>query len=420
MTRIKKWWFDDPENRVMLLGGGASSYRGLMSLFMAPRTIIGSWALQIFLKNAAEICTRRKALIITDEVMAEKAGEVISMFERFEFEVKLWGKVLPEAPLSNIKEGAELALDYNPDLLVAFGGGSVLDTVKAIWILYEKEEMELTGVYPLEPLGLRKKAITAAIPTTSGTGSESTMAVVLTDDEEDPPVKVSLMHPEVVPDFALIDSRYVLGMPSHLAMATGLDALTHATEGYVSTWSSEYTESLSVRAIRHIFDYLPRSIKSGKDREARYKMHVASNLAGLSFSNAVPHLAHGAGHAFGKLFDVHHGLAVGVFLPYTLQYHSAVTEKGDRLARELGLTEETARGKGTAALVERYRNFFREVGGPLAGKELVAEEEFKDKFDDLARIASEDPASLVSVRPINEAGYRRFMEHVFYGKDIDF
>jgi len=418
MTRTKTWWFDDPNSQVMFLGAGASSYRGLRANFLAPRTLIGSHALQVFFEQAEGIFSLKRALIITDPWMAGEAEKVAGIFRRFDFEAKTWSGVGEEAPLSSIREGAAVAKEYAPTLLVAFGGGSVLDAAKALYILYEKENQDLTGVHPLEPLGLRQKALMLAIPTTSGTGSEATMAAVLTDEEEDPPVKVSLMHPEIVPEFAVIDPRFVLGMPPRLAMGSGLDVLTHAAEAYFSTWSNDYTEPLSVRAIKLVLDYLPRSVKSGKDREARFKMHIASNLAGLAFSNAVPGIAHSAGHSLGKLFNIHHGVAVGLFLPYALQYHSAVTSKGDQLARELEIPYQE--GAGTAAVVEHFRKLYRKVGGPLSGMELVPEDRFIEHLDELCRIAEDDPTSLVSVRPINREGFRYFMKYAYYGNDIDY
>jgi len=421
MLRTKTWWFDDYETRNLFLAGGASSQRGLRANFLAPKTFIGSQALKVFLEEVADGLLQKRALFITDEVMAPAAREVAERFSRFNFEVEVWDGVQNEAPLSNIKEGARMAREYQPFLLVAFGGGSVIDAAKAIFILYEKD-MDIRRVHPLEALGLRRKGLLMAIPTTSGTGSESTLAAVITDDEEEIPVKAPVMHGEIVPDFAIVDSRYVMGMPVGLTMGSGLDVLTHAVEAYISSWSIDYTDPLALQAVRLVLEYLPRSVQNGKDREARYKMHVASNLAGLSFANANVGLAHSAGHAFGKVFNVHHGIAVGLFLPYVLQHSSRITSKGDALARELGLLprEEDREGKGTSVLVERFRELYRLVGGPMAGKDLLAEKDFRENLELLCQAANEDVVSLVAVRPINLEGYRTFMEYVFYGRDIDF
>lgn len=419
MAQKKSWWFNDPEIKRLFIAAGASSYRGLRTSFLAPRTLVGSQALQAFFESSAGLFDPRKVLLVTDEGMAGASQRVVQHFKRFNFEVKTWEGVEPEVPLDCIRKGGAVAREFAPSLLVGFGGGSVIDCAKAIWVLYEREDLEMTDVHPLRPLNLRKKCLMMGIPTTSGTGSESTNAFVITDDEGETPVKISLLHPEVVPDFAVIDPRFVLGMPSQLAAGTGLDALTHAVESYISTWCSDYSGPLSIQAARLIFEYMARSVYSGKDREARYKMHVAANLAGLSFSNAVPGTAHSAGHAFGKLFGVHHGIAVGLFLPYVLQYHSRVSKRGEHLAAELGVAsagDESALPK----LVERIRELYREVGGPLSGRELVDEEMFKEKLDVLSRVAAEDPITGVSARPINEEGCRRLMEYAYYGLDIDF
>ncbi len=418
MARTKSWWFDDPEVKVLFTAGGASSYRGLRSHFLAPRTLVGAEALKVFFESSAPLFSARKVLLVTDAGMTREAGKIVPLFERAGFSCKVWAGVAPEAPLSCIRAGAGEARAFEPDLLLAFGGGSVIDALKAIWILYERPDLPLTGVHPLKPIGLRQKALMMAIPTTSGTGSESTSAAVITDDEEDVPVKISLMHPEIVPDFAIVDSRFALGMPAALAAGTGLDALTHAVEAYLSTWSTDYTEPLAVKAADLVFSYLPRSVASGQDREARMKVHIAANLAGLAFSNAAPGLAHSAGHAFGKLFELHHGIAVGLFLPYVLQYHARVTSRGDEMAQALGLA--SAEENALDVFVNQIRKLYRQVGGPLSGKEVVAEEVFARRFEELCRVASEDPVTNVSVRPINETGYRRFMESVYWGRDIDY
>ncbi len=417
MTRTKRWWFDDPAVKVLFTAGGASSYRGLRSHFLAPRTLVGAEALKVFFESSAPLFASRRVLLVTDEGMRSEAQKLISSFQKEGFGVEMWAGVAGEAPLSCIYEGVREAEAFGPDLLLAFGGGSVIDVLKAVWILYERPDLALNEVHPLKPLGLRKKALMMVIPTTSGTGSESTSAAVITDDEETPPVKISLMHPEIVPDFAIIDSRYALKMPAKLAAGTGLDALTHAIEAFISTWSTDYTEALALKAARLVFQYLPRSVASAQDREARHKMHIAGNLAGLAFSNAAPCLAHSAGHAFGKLFQVHHGIAVGLFLPYVLQYQSKVTSRGEQMARELGFTRN-GEEKPLQVFLERIRLLYREIGGPLSGRELVDEQMFAAWFDELCRMASEDPVTTVSVRPINETGYRRFMEAVYRGQDI--
>lgn len=419
MSTDKTWWFYNPMVKVLIPAAGSTTVRGLRTSFLAPRTFIGYQALPNFIATTANMADPRRVMVVTDRVMAAEAQKVADSFKNAGFEVKLWDGAEPEVPVRCVQEGAEIACSFEPALLVAFGGGSVMDCCKAVWVLYERTDLELKDVLPTMYLGLRKKALMLAIPTTSGTGSESTGTAVLTDEDMDPPVKIPFNSPEIVPDFAIIDGRFVQGMPGELAAGTGLDALTHAAEAYLSGWSNDFTLPLALQAIKLVLKYLPRSVASGRDREARLKMHIASNLAGLAFGNSMPGIAHSAGHSFGKLFNVHHGVAVGLFLPYTIQYNSQVTEKGAELARELGLASPDDKDP-VARLVNCFRDLYREVGGPLDGRSLVPEEEFRAKFDDLCRIADEDLVSKASVRPINEDGYRKFMEYVYNGKDIDY
>ncbi len=180
-----------------------------------------------------------------------------------------------------------------------------MDAAKAMWILYERPDMDPEGINPIEILHLRRKARLIAIPTTSGTGSEATWAVVLTNLAERR--KLGLGSREDLPDIAIVDPSFVLGMPPRLTADTGMDALTHAFEGCTCVYRSEFTDGMCLVASQLVFGFLRRAYRDGSDLEARTKMHYAATIAGMGFGNSMASLAHGLGHSLGGVFHVPHG-----------------------------------------------------------------------------------------------------------------
>jgi alcohol dehydrogenase class IV len=313
-------------------------------------------------------------------------------------------------------------LEKRPDWIVGLGGGSALDAAKAMWILYERPDLAPEQINPFDELGLRRKARMAAVPTTSGTGSEATWAVVLTDTGEQ--CKISTGAPECTPDVAIVDPIFAAQMPPRLTADTGLDALTHAVEGYTSSWHNDFADGLCLKATEMIFGYLPRAYADGGDRQAREKMHNAAALAGLGFINSLAAAAHALGHSLGAVFHIPHGRAVSLFLPYTIQFNAG----GDRparyaeIARFLGLPAADER-EGAASLVSAIRDLERQVGQPFSIRQALpdlAPEAFADQIDKLVDNAEMDPTIVASARDISTADTHRLFEYAYEGKDIDF
>ena len=230
----------------------------------------------------------KKAFIVTDGVVKSLGfvEEVSKYLKEAGLEIGIFDKVEPEPSVGNVQTGAEALKRFAPDWIIGLGGGSCMDAAKAMWVLYERPDIvELGGVTPLVELGLRKKARFIAIPTTSGTGSDATWAAVITDEKT--VYKMELASRELVADISIVDPKLVLGMPKKLTADTGLDALTHAIEGYVSQWRNDFSDAMAVKAIQLIFKYLQRAYEDGSDTEAREKMHNAATMAGLAFSNSV-------------------------------------------------------------------------------------------------------------------------------------
>ena len=233
-------------------------------------------------------------------------------------QVKIYSRVEPDPSLQTARTGASVMVETRPDWIIAVGGGSVMDAAKAMWILYEHPELEPEAINPIETLHLRQKARFVAFPTTSGTGSEATWAVVLTDLEEKR--KLGLGNREAMPDLAILDPELVLKLPPRITADTGLDALTHAVEGFTSTWHNDFSDGLCLMALDLIFKNLPAAYHFGDNVEARLHMQNAAAIAGLGFGNSMAALAHGLGHALGGVFHVPHGRAVALFLPYAIEY----------------------------------------------------------------------------------------------------
>ena len=252
---------------------------------------------------------------------------------------------------------------------MGLGGGSCLDAGKGMWVLYERPDMDPEGINPIETLHLRRKARYLAIPTTSGTGSESTWAIVLTNVAERR--KLGLGSREAMPDIAIVDPSFVMALPPQLTADTGMDALTHAFEGFTSLWHSDFTDGLCLKAIQMVLEYLPRAYRDGNDVEARTKMHNAASIAGLGFGNSMAALAHGMGHSLGAVFHVPHGRAVSLFLPYVMEYCArgeAGTSRYAELARFVSLpcgSEVEAAG----ALARTVRDLQVRLGQPRTLKE---------------------------------------------------
>jgi len=291
-----------------------------------------------------------------------------------------------------------------------------------MWILYERPDITPEAINPFDELGLRRKARLVAIPTTSGTGSETTWAVVLTDSGEQR--KISTGAPECTPDIAIVDPIFAAQMPPRLTADTGLDALTHAVEGYTSSWCNDFTDGLCLKAIQMIFTYLPRAYENGGDKEAREKMHNAATIAGLGFINSLAAAAHALGHSLGAVFDVPHGRAVSLFLPYTIQFNARsgqATRYAD-IASFLGLPA-TDEWEAAASLVAALRDLDRCVGQPLSLREALpdlAPPDFYARLDKLVDNAEMDATIVASARHITTEDTRRLFEYAYDGKAVDF
>jgi alcohol dehydrogenase class IV len=387
-----------------------------MWFFRSPEIVFGDDALS----RLADIQGRR-AFIVTDEniVKLGLAERVTAQLDQAGIEYRIFAEVEPDPSLQTVERGAKVMLDYGPDWVIGLGGGSCMDAAKGMWVLYERPDVDPRAIAPFEQYGLRVKARLLTIPTTSGTGAEVTWGIVLTDLENQ--VKLSLGATENTPDIAIVDPAMVMGMPPRLTADTGMDALTHAVEGYTCTWHNDFSDGLCLKALELIFEYLPVAYADGSDAGAREKMHNAACLAGLGFINSLASIAHSMGHALGAVFHIPHGRTVGLMLPYTMEYIAREEPaRYAQIARSLGLSaaDDAALAR---ALIQAIRDLSRRINFATAIKDLgVAESEFEARLNKLVENAEGDASLVTSPRPASSDDLRRIFRYAYAGKLIDF
>ena len=365
-----------------------------------------------------------RAFIVTDPYMVE-LGYVDRILyylrkRRDYVHSKIFSQVEPDPSIETVERGTAAMNDFKPDVIIALGGGSAMDAAKAMWLFYEYPETDFTALR-LKFMDIRKRAFKfpklgqkaqmVAIPTTSGTGSEVTSFTVITDNEKN--TKYPLADYELTPDVAIIDPDFVMTVPPRTTADTGLDVLTHAIEAYVSVMASDYTDGLAMKAIQLVFEYLPRAYKDGSDKLAREKMHNASCIAGMAFTNAFLGINHSLAHKLGGEFHIPHGRANAILLPYVIEYNAQkptkfvsfpkygnyiADQKYAEIARYLGLPASTTE-EGVASLVRAVRELIKEVDCPATIAECgISKDAFEAQIEKLADQAFEDQCTTANPR----------------------
>ncbi|MBE9073405.1 bifunctional acetaldehyde-CoA/alcohol dehydrogenase [Microcystis sp. LEGE 08355] len=364
-----------------------------------------------------ELAGKKRAFIVTDKPLFDLGvtAPLQEILEEIGITVNIFYDVEPDPSLETVERGLSVINTFNPDVIIAIGGGSPMDAAKIMWLLYEHPEIEFESlamrfmdirkrVYELPPLG--EKALMVCIPTTSGTGSEVTPFAVVTDRRNN--IKYPLADYALTPSMAIVDPELVLNMPKKLTAYGGIDALTHALESYVSVLASEYTNALAQDAIRLLFKYLPSSYHNGaKDPKAREKVHYAATMAGMAFANGFLGICHSMAHQLGAIFHIPHGLANALMISHVILYNATdapfkqatfsqykypnVKWRYARIAHSLGLGGESET-ESVERLVLAIECLKREIGIPASIKEVIpeTEAEFMAKLDHLAEQAFDD------------------------------
>jgi alcohol dehydrogenase class IV len=389
-----------------------------MWYFSSPMIVFGEDALS----HLATLKGQR-AVLVTDKNLVRVGlhKKVLAQLEATGIQIQIYDQVEPEPSLETISAGAQAMLDFQPDWIIALGGGSVIDAAKGMWVLYARPGTDPESINPIEEFGLRDKARFAAIPTTSGTGAEATWAVVLTNRAERR--KLALGTREALPDIAIIDPAVAAGMPARLTADTALDTLTHAVEGFTSTYHTDFTDGLCLKAVELVFDYLPRAYQNGDDMEAREHLHNAATIAGLGFGNSMAALAHGLGHSLGAVFHIPHGRAVSLFLPYSIEYCLNGEPDSTRygpLARYLSLPHASEKEAGKA-LAESIRRLQKSVGQPLTMAELgITRQDLEAEMNLLVDNAMNDTQTIMATRIPDNDDIRQLFFSAFEGATIDY
>jgi alcohol dehydrogenase class IV len=384
-----------------------------------PKIVFGEDSIEVL-----ETIKGRSAFIITDEIISKLGypDKVAKILSDSRWNIAIWDCAEPDPKVSNAKDAAEAMRAFEADMIIAIGGGSVMDTAKAAWVLYERPDIDLASLNPFDELGLRKKARLICIPTTAGTGSEATKAVVIRDDETGR--KMATINTEMVPDLAILEPSFTKDLPKNLTAYTGMDALTHAVEAYVSSWKNDFSDACTLKAVPMVFKWLPKAVESPDDLEARGKMLVAANLAGMSFSNSQVALGHSLGHSMGAVLRLQHGLGVGMALPYTIEFN---TNDGDEaaknyaeLARTLGITLKNP-VKAAKKFAEKVRELMEQVGSPTSFKAAgVKKKDFNTNLDKLVDFSMMDAAITMNPRNFESSTLRKIYEYMYVGTPIDF
>ena len=387
-----------------------------MWFFNSPEVVYGADALDYLDQIAGH-----RAFIVTDPTLHTLGftERVAGRLRRAGWEIAVFPEVEPEPSLETVRRGAELMRVCEPDWIVGLGGGSALDAAKAMWVLYEHPEIDPAAINPLDRLGLGAKARLLTIPTTAGTGAEVTWALVLTDTAEGR--KLALGSRETLATVAIVDPALTATLPPRLTADTGMDVLTHAIEGYTNNLHNDFCDGLCLKASQMVFDYLPRAVADGGDAEAREKMANAAAIAGLGFGNAMAALAHALGHSLGAVFHQPHGRAVGLYLPYTIEF---VANGGDSryadLAHFLRLPH-TDEATAAAALAAAVRGLARQIGQPASVAELgISVADHEAALEKLCDFAEMDTQVVMAPRVPDRDELAQLYRDAYRGQPVDF
>lgn len=364
----------------------------------------------------------KQAFIVTDKAMVNLGivDKALYHLNKANIEYEIFDEVEPDPSTATVYKGYREMEKSQPDIIIALGGGSAIDAAKGMWLFYEYPETEFETLR-LKFVDIRKRAVKfptlgkkatfVAIPTTAGTGSEVTAFAVITD--KDKGIKYPLADYELTPDIAIIDPELTYTVPKSVTADTGMDVLTHAIEAFVSVMASDYTDALCLKAIQLVFEYLPRAYENGNDKLAREKMHNASCIAGMAFTNAFLGVNHGMAHILGATFNIPHGRANAVLLPYVIEYNAQkptkfvaypkyefpqAAERYAEIAKYLKLKSDTIE-EGVNSLIEAVKNLMTKLDIPLTISGLgIKKSDFERHLDHMTNIAFADQTTATNPR----------------------
>lgn len=396
-----------------------------MARFTLPRDLYHGKGSLEELKNLKG----KKAIVVVGGGSMKRFGfldRAVGYLKEAGMEVQLFENVEPDPSVETVMKGAKMMQEFEPDWIVSMGGGSPIDAAKAMWAFYEYPETTFEQlITPFSFPQLRTKARFCAIPSTSGTATEVTAFSVITDYQKG--IKYPLADFNITPDVAIVDPDLAETMPKKLTAHTGMDAMTHAIEAYVSTLHCNYTDPLALHAIKMIHSDLKKSYDG--DMEARDNMHDAQCLAGMAFSNALLGIVHSMAHKTGAAYTgghIVHGCANAMYLPRVIQYNAKVEDAAKRyaeIADFLGLGGSTTEEK-VAALVAEIKKMNDSLDIPKCIKEyeggIIDEKEFMEKLPTVAELAIGDACTGSNPRIPTQEEMEKLLKACYYGEDVNF
>jgi len=396
--------------------------------FFCPKIFYGEGALA-----ALENINGKKCFIVTDNIIEELGFLKIltDTLEKYGKEFSIFKDVIPDPHEEDVMKGKDECIKYAPDLIIGLGGGSVMDTAKVIWAMYEYPNYTLDNINFNNPelYNFANKAKFIAVPSTSGTGADTTWAAIISRYENNVWRKGTFAHESLVPTYAILDPTFPKGMPPKLTVDTAFDALAHSLEGYISAWKNEFSNALIPKAIELIFKYLPIAYKDGDNLEARDYLHQAASMAGIAFSNSQVHIVHAMGHSFAAVFPKPHGRLVGIFLTYVLQYClNAPGDTNESILLYSGLAKKLAWAKwddddkrAANKVVEKIKELQKLVNFTSNLKDLgIKREDFEKNLSTLISLCFQDPSGAMAPRSPTKDDFSRLYTYAYDGKDIDF
>jgi len=382
--------------------------------FNSPEIIFGEDALSRLAEKRP-----RCPVLITDVTMVELGySQMIIDHLGSDIQPRVFAEVDPEPSIQTTERACEFMNEATPDTIIALGGGSVLDVAKVAWFLYEHPSVKLDEISIFDTYSPPKSQL-IAVPTTSGSGAEVTVGAVLTDRNSRR--KVTVYAYELQATMVIVDPSLTGEMPRQLIADTGVDVISHAIESYTGAWHNDFSDGLSVQALRLALRFLTRSWADENDQGAREHMHNAATIAGLAITNSSIALGHALAHSLGAILSIPHGRAIGIMLPYSMTY--TVNGGGTRyaeLARQLGHSAGSE-AEGLAELLNVLQTLFNTISQPSTIRELgVSSTEFEQALPQLVAGAAEDHQLLTTVRVPNEDELGRLYRCAYDGLEVDF
>lgn len=412
-----------------------------MLWFRAPEKVyFKKGCLPVALKELKDVLGKKRAFIVTDSFLYKNGYThvITDRLNEMGLTYTVFSDVQPDPTLANAQAGAKLMKEFEPDVIIAMGGGSAMDAAKIMWVLYEHPEVDFMDmamrfidirkrVYTFPKMG--EKAYFIAVPTSSGTGSEVTPFAVITDQETG--IKYPLADYQLLPNMAIVDTDNMMSQPKGLTSASGVDVLTHALEAYASVMATDYTDGLALKAMKNVFDYLPTAYNEPNNVEARQKMADASCMAGMAFANAFLGVCHSMAHKLGAFHHLPHGVANALLISLVVDYNSAENPRkmGTFSQYQYPHTRaryaECARFCGIQAkddeeavkkLTEKIEALKKAVGIKPCIKDYgIDEKDFLDRLDEMVEQAFDDQCTGANPRYPLMSEIREMYLKAYYG-----